>query len=240
MSLHFIDWAPFIASRLENAQKHEEAVRTQWGRARKKSELDQASGMLSAPPGDRRVRTIGRVLDGYDGFVRSDAQKSFHDAFTKAVLPHVYGPLDFERFREKILADNGMDKVTFEILVCTPRRFGKTTAVSMWCAALLACVPETWISVFSTGQRASSSLLDQTAKFFRMLEFKDGVRGGDENIIKKNQEELFTRGDKPSDIRRMYSYPSTVSGLKGVGGKARRNSVPNHVVWDQLKIRIRG
>ena len=51
---------------------------------------------------------------------------------------------------------------------------GKTTAVSMYAAVLLAIVPDMWISVFSTGQRASSSLLEQTAKFFRML--KNDVR----------------------------------------------------------------
>lgn len=200
-ALHFVDWSPFIEARLLNAIEHEEQQQAQWGRAKKKSQLDQASGMLNAPPGDARVRAIRQVLDKYEGFVRSDAQKSFHDAFTKAVLPHIYGPADFERYREKILHDNNMKKVDYEILVCTPRRFGKTTAVSMWCAALLACVPDMWISVFSTGQRASSSLLDQTAKFFRMLEAGSVVRGGEDNILKKNQEELFTRGSKPSDIR---------------------------------------
>ena len=145
-----------------------------------------------------------------------------------------------ERFREKILRDNEMEKIQFEILVCTPRRFGKTTAVSMWCAAMLACVPDMWISVFSTGQRASSSLLDQTAKFFRMLEFSDTCRGGDEmvsfrwiernrifrrewfnshshgsQILRKNQEQLWTKGTRPDDIRKMFSYPSSISGLKG-------------------------
>lgn len=217
--LHFVDWSGFIRSRLENAREHERRQHAQWGAARLKSFTNKSAGSVGAPPGDVRVRTIRRVLDTYDGFARSDAQKSFHDAFTKAIMPHIYGAGDFERFREKILSDNGMVRVNYEILVCTPRRFGKTTAVSMWCAALLACVPDMWISVFSTGQRASSSLLDQTAKFFRMLEVTAECRGGDENILKKNQEELFTRGAKPSDVRRMFSYPSTVSGLKGVGGK---------------------
>jgi hypothetical protein len=82
----------------------------------------------------------------------------------------------------------------------------------MYCATLLACVPNAWISVFSTGQRASSSLLDQTAKFFRMLETSEHVLGGDGQIMKKNQEELFTKGAHPADIRKMYSYPSSVSG----------------------------
>ena len=42
---------------------------------------------------------------------------------------------------------------------------------------------------------------------------------GDSRITKKNQEQLFLKGDSAADTRRMFSYPSSVSGLKGVGGK---------------------
>ena len=71
------------------------------------------------------------------------------------------------------------------VLVCTPRRFGKTWAVAMFIAALIYCVPNMWISVFSTGQRASSSLLDLTHKFVCSL--KDGSK----RVKKKNQEVRF-------------------------------------------------
>ena len=101
------------------------------------------------------------------------------------------------------------------MLVCTPRRFGKTTSVAMFCAALLYCVPDMWISCFSTGQRASSSLLDLVAKFVCTREDGEG------RILKKNQEQLFLKGNNPSDVRRMFSYPSSVAGLKGVGGRVR-------------------
>jgi hypothetical protein len=104
-------------------------------------------------------------------------------------------------------------QVTYEVLVCTPRRFGKTTSVAMFCAALLYCVPDMWISCFSTGQRASSSLLDLVAKFVCTREDGEG------RILKKNQEQLFLKGSDPADVRRMFSYPSSVGGLKGVGGK---------------------
>lgn len=52
----------------------------------------------------------------------------------------------------------------------------------MFVAALLYCVPNMWISVFSTGQRASSSLLDLAHKFTCSL--KDGSK----RVKKKNQE----------------------------------------------------
>jgi hypothetical protein len=30
---------------------------------------------------------------------------------------------------------------------------------------------------------------------------------------------LFIKGDSPSDLRRLFSFPSSVAGLKGVGAK---------------------
>jgi hypothetical protein len=75
------------------------------------------------------------------------------------------------------------------------------------------------IACFSTGQRASSSLLDLTAKF--VCTRPDGK----ERIMKKNQEQLFLRGNDPADTRRMFSYPSSVGGLKGVGGKVGHASL---------------
>jgi hypothetical protein len=35
----------------------------------------------------------------------------------------------------------------------------------------------------------------------------------------REQEQLFIKGNGPADLRRLFSYPSSVAGLKGVGGK---------------------
>lgn len=255
-SLHVVDYEPFIRAQRDALFAARESRRLAWGTLKRKGDVE-ASSSLSAPAGDRRVAKLQEVLDGYDGFVRSNAQKRFHDEFMKAALPHIYGSAEFERHRDRILREHKMDRVRYECLVCTPRRFGKTTSVrrrrrraplaaaddarartrpsltrrspssllrsraqvSMFCAALLATCPDMWISVFSTGQRASSALLDQCTKFFRMLPDDEFCLGGDERILKKNNEQLFTRGRTPDDVRRMFSYPSTVSGLKGVGGR---------------------
>jgi hypothetical protein len=152
-------------------------------------------------------------LNKFEGFVRSESQVEFHKAFIDANLPHIYGVSDFERYRERILRERGVASMQYEILVCTPRRWGKTTSVAMFIAAALYCVPNTWISCFSTGQRASSLLLDQAAKFFNMLP------NAKERIIKKNTEQFFVKGDSASDIRQFFSFPSSVAGLKGVGAR---------------------
>ena len=156
---------------------------------------------------------LERTLDGFPGMARLGAQKRFHRAFTAACLPIIYGHQDFEKHRDRILATAGLERVETEVLICTPRRWGKTTSVAMFCAALLCSVEDMWISCFSTGQRASTSLLDLVAKLVRSLP------GGASRILKKNQEQLFLRGSSAADTRRMFSYPSSVSGLKGVGGK---------------------
>jgi hypothetical protein len=169
-------------------------------------------GSGKAIAGDLILKKVLNQLDSFEEFQRSETQKQFHKEFVDASLPHIYG-LEFERNRSRILAQRQLKELQQEILVCTPRRFGKTTSVSMFCACLLMYCPNMWIAVFSTGQRASTSLLDLTAKLVNAIE------GGHEKILKKNQEQLFLKGDTPGDVRRLFSYPSSVAGLKGVGGK---------------------
>jgi hypothetical protein len=48
-----------------------------------------------------------------------------------------------------------------QFMAITPRRFGKTTAVSMFVAAFALAVPGTQTAIFSTSRRASSLLLQQ-------------------------------------------------------------------------------
>ena len=183
-------------------------------RSRYKRKLDAVLDAAARDdvPGDGHLRDMMRVLDSFEGYARSSAQKDFHEAFINAVLPHIYGK-DFERFGERIKKERGISEMQQEVLICCPRRFGKTTAVSMFVAAMLYCVPDTWISCFSTGQRASTTLLDQAARFYGTLP------GSKERIMKKNQEQFFIRGADGSDVRRFHSFPSSVAGLKGQGGK---------------------
>ncbi len=73
--------------------------------------------------------------------------------------------------------------------------------------------------MFSTGQRASTSLLDLTSKLFLQL------HNAKERIMKKNQEQFFIRGETPSDVRRLFSFPSSVAGLKGQGKLSNQSKV---------------
>lgn len=59
---------------------------------------------------------------------RSLGQRSFHRNFLIACLPHVIGDDAWTKHREYYLNMFDEDQYKAEILVTTPRRFGKTTA----------------------------------------------------------------------------------------------------------------
>lgn len=62
---------------------------------------------------------------------RSIGQRDFHDAFTIASLPHIVGEDEWDKNRSSYLEVLDTDEYRGEVLITTPRRFGKTTAVSM-------------------------------------------------------------------------------------------------------------
>jgi hypothetical protein len=98
-----------------------------------------------------------------------------------------------------------------QILCQTPRRFGKTTAVSMFCAAYEMTVPKSEQCIFSTGKRASDKLVENVANFIKMIP-------GEEQFIKRKGEILYYYGEKKGDVRKCSSYPSGSKALRGVGG----------------------
>ena len=168
--------------------------------------MEISSSERAVVSGDVVMQTMNKALDSFS-FTRTHTQRRFHRNFVRACLPHIYGPVDFERFRERILAENSCTEDYKQyVLIVTPRRWGKTTSVAMFVAAALWAIPEMWISVYSTGRRASNGLAELVAKF--VCELDDGQ--GQQRILKRNNEELFLKGATTADVRRLYSYPSTV------------------------------
>lgn len=171
--------------------------------------------------GDRRLQQLRLLLSTFSS-IRSEQQKQFHDAFTQACLPHIYGE-HWEAERERVLKNFGINAIRFEAMAITPRRFGKSWAVGMFCAGLLWCVPRIRICVFSTGKRASGSLMELVLKFLSKIE------GYAKRVCKKTEEQLFLAGsamaegtstasqaakDKQTDesTAKLFSFPSSVTG----------------------------
>ena len=159
--------------------------------------------------GDGKLKLFTKFLEAIDKryMKRSMGQREFHQAFTVACLPHIIGEDEFERHRAYYLDKFDLDEFKSEVLVTTPRRFGKTTAVSMFVAALLCCCERMWISIFSTGKRASKALLQQ------VKEIIDTIPNMTKRITSSNVEELWIKPigcSKKAQEARCFSYPSSV------------------------------
>lgn len=121
--------------------------------------------------GDIVLAKLYTALDSC-GLTRTSTQRVFHQQFVHSILPWIYGKKDFARYKERILHESGIhpDKYNQYTLISTPRRWGKTTSVGIFVASVLFSVPEAWISVYSTGRRASKALSDLVYKFVMVLE----------------------------------------------------------------------
>jgi hypothetical protein len=130
---HACDYLPYISA----CRARAEAPRGTVTLKRRLDAFVDADVGREKVPGDMRVKKVMQTLDMFEGYIRSPSQKDFHLQFLYACLPHIYGTVDFENHRERILKEHNLEDLDYEILVCTPRRWGKTVSVSMWCAALL-------------------------------------------------------------------------------------------------------
>jgi hypothetical protein len=172
--------------------------------------------------GDAKLRKIRYWLNNLGEWVRSADQQLFHEHFLIACLPHIYGK-DWNANGARVMASLGIDKIDYEVLCQTPRRFGKTVSVAMFVAVLALCCPGIKISVFSTGSRASKSMVDHILKFCYHCKENRGI----ERKIKHSKEELMfsaqwlgARGGPGSALARnaehledttvIKSYPASV------------------------------
>jgi hypothetical protein len=152
------------------------------------------------------------------GWNRSYHQRLFHDDFLKACTRSFWKlepPGQFARDHQKVLRVNGWDHIAQEILISTPRRFGKTISVSMFCAAMLLSCPGVEISIYSTCKRISQKILRNVQKF-AMLIADDDYASLNFGVKRENMEEINLQGPLGNtDIRIINSYPSKVSRGRG-------------------------
>ncbi|MDB0028559.1 hypothetical protein N9E76_00515 [bacterium] len=108
---------------------------------------------------------------------------------------------------------NGWDNLAQEILISTPRRFGKTISVSMFAAAMMFSAPSVELSIYSTCKRISQKLLRNVCKFFfEICDNKAAAFGF--KVVRQNMEEIVIQGPNGvRDHRIVNSYPSKVSSV---------------------------
>ena len=126
-------------------------------RGTRRTTLENYLGVTSKSEcnGFQRMLKCRQGLEALDrrGWQRSFHQRMFHDNFIRACArifwkrePHG----TFAKDHQKILEVNGWDHLSQEVLVSTPRRFGKTISVSMFAAAMLYSCPNLEMSIYST------------------------------------------------------------------------------------------
>lgn len=149
-----------------------------------------------------------------NGWRRSYHQRLFHDDFIRACTRIFWkreAPGKFAREQCEILRRNNWSHIQQEVLISTPRRFGKTISVSMFAAAMLYSAPGVEISIYATCKRISQKLLRNVVKFFDLI-CKSDPKGGGFVGVRSNMEELVVRSTQdPSDVRIINSYPSKVT-----------------------------
>ena len=97
------------------------------------------------------LHTYLEILDE-KGWNRSYHQRMFHEPFFKSTVRVFFKlepPGTFERNHRKILETYNFKTLPQEVLISTPRRFGKTIATSLFAAALFASCPGVEISIYS-------------------------------------------------------------------------------------------
>lgn len=165
--------------------------------------------------GFRRMEMCREALAAIDrgGWERSFHQRQFHDYFLRAcsrIFWKCEPAGEFARCHQKLLEINGWDDLSQEILVSTPRRFGKTISVSMFAAAMVFSCPHVEVSIYSTCKRISQKLLRNIAKFLDVI-YK-GLGTEPYRIERANMEEIALNGpESDTDLRIVNSYPSKVS-----------------------------
>jgi hypothetical protein len=160
------------------------AIKNKTIRSRKDVSTDWARD-LGHSGGDVRYRKMQELLNNMgNGLVRSEDQVVFHNGFTTAVLPHVYGD-DWEANCVRVMEELKIDKIDYEVMVMSPRRWGKTYSIAMFVLALALSVPGIRICIFSTGSRASGSLVNIMKMFMK------NIPGAEARICKSSAEELY-------------------------------------------------
>ena len=205
--------AVIVKARSAAEARQSERVRTKTALERHMSGVDQQAAEEKLT-GVRRIQKCRDALSALDrrGWDRSFHQRMFHEVYLKSCVRIFFkrdGPGAFARHHNRVLELNGWDSTPQEVLVSTPRRFGKTISVSMFAAALIFAAPAMELSIYSTCKRISQKLLRNIIKFVDLIYLELGVEPF--KILRMNQEEIHLAGPEGhGDVRVVNSYPSKI------------------------------
>ena len=137
--------------------------------------LSRTPAMKVESKGDRMVTRINEALAFLDenGYERSSQQRQFHAAFMQSSYKMLYRE-ELHRHLTRLLRENRCSELRTEVACMTPRRFGKTFSIAMWCAAWLVVAQDHDSSIYSTSSRVSKMLLNLILHMAGILQQKFG------------------------------------------------------------------
>jgi hypothetical protein len=175
--------------------------------------------------GCQRLDTLRKLLRKIDegGYERSDHQLTFHAAFERCVARVLYKG-EWTTQRVAIMKTNSWTKSSSEVMVSTPRRFGKTfrcfentptpaalafadacrssaPSIAMFVAAMALSV-KCDIVIFSPARRASRKLLERVVEFINVL-------GEEKNITECERPRAVPDQRAPRSRRSFHAAPQT-------------------------------
>jgi hypothetical protein len=135
--------------------------------------------------------------------VRSAHQRVLHDHFRKACTSLLYGDT-FKENVERVMLENNWTEIAQEVIVQTPRRFGKTMCTAMFAVALAMVLNNARISIYSTADVTATQMLALIRKFFVAMGAKARF---DVSLDNMNDLKFFPKGCR-EDERWIRSYTS--------------------------------
>jgi len=170
----------------------------------------------SYSPGFAVFRAMEKTLDKFllpDGTYlrRSPDQRRFHHHMIKTCLPKIFSG-EWDTSSEAIIDKLGLrgEPLHEQVIISTPRRYGKTWSVSMFVAACLYCIPGFTVIIYSVSDRQSKMMMDTVVRMYNSLP------GAARRRVIKNSEYFVVR-----DVRGGQSWlqclPGSSATTRGVG-----------------------
>jgi hypothetical protein len=131
------------------------------------------------------------------------------NAFLASCLPLIYGA-SWDDEKTRVLAEWKLNRHCMYTLVNMARRNGKTMVTSGTAAALLLCIPNIKIAIFSTCKRTSQMMMSASMDMIdKAFDKGSHVQRTDFVVLTRNMESVMFEG--PDGTKRLLgSFPGSV------------------------------
>jgi hypothetical protein len=199
-----VSFGPLFTEALDHADRRLAQLRIA-SKPRSLVEMALEEESTAGGRGDECLSSIRSMLLWLDdhGHERSPQQVELQEAFLKASLRFIYKG-EFDSSIERVMRENDWSVIYQEVLIGTPRRFGKTYSTSEYACVFILAVRGARVCIYSTGKDTAIAVLDHIRMFFRVLPCYT-----DFDILIDNEKTLkIAPKNNPTDVRVVKSYTS--------------------------------